>query len=254
MRRRCVYGFDAIAFSNERSASVGHARIRRPGSVNHQWSKSHRFRARASRAIQSRAIVAADLDYFSLLRPLSELAVTRAFARTRRNTTMFFRAATGIFVFAATSLRIDGADNVPNVISCFSRSRHSSPSRVCSAFSDATCSTMPRSRQPSMRCWNTVITNRSSASAKVSESRAAMFVAESTTGMARGCASRSIRRRDSAAARPRTTSRIEPIAETRRTKTSCRSDLLEIAACGWLTSPVRARRDLGIRSRRAALR
>jgi hypothetical protein len=73
-----LYGFDAIAFSNERSASV--ATLEYDGqSVNHQWSKGIDFE-RGLRAHISTHI-AADLDYFSLLRPLSELAVTRAFAR-----------------------------------------------------------------------------------------------------------------------------------------------------------------------------
>ncbi len=72
-----LYGFDAIAFSNERSASV--ATLEYDGqSVNHQWSKGIDFERglRAHIAMH----IASDLDYFSLLRPLSELAVTRAFA------------------------------------------------------------------------------------------------------------------------------------------------------------------------------
>lgn len=72
-----LYGFDAIAFANERSASAatleyaGHA-------VNHQWSKGWVFERAFATWVH--AHVAHDLDYFSLLRPLSELAVTRAFA------------------------------------------------------------------------------------------------------------------------------------------------------------------------------
>jgi hypothetical protein len=73
-----LYGFDAIAFSNERSASV--ATLEYDGqSVNHQWSKGIDFERALRTHIQSH--IAADLDYFSLLRPLSELAVTRAFSR-----------------------------------------------------------------------------------------------------------------------------------------------------------------------------
>jgi len=73
-----LYGFDAIAFSNERSASV--ATLEYDGQpVNHQWSKSLDF----ERALRdyAKSHIAADLDYFSLLRPWSELAVTREFAR-----------------------------------------------------------------------------------------------------------------------------------------------------------------------------
>ena len=73
-----VYGHDAIAFSNERSASS--ATLESDGrEVNHQWSKGWAFEQ--AFAAYVRANVAADLDYFSMLRPLSELAVTRLFAR-----------------------------------------------------------------------------------------------------------------------------------------------------------------------------
>jgi hypothetical protein len=73
-----LYGYDAIAFSNERSASV--ATLEYDGQpVNHQWSKGLDF----ERALRdyTKSHIAADLDYFSLLRPWSELAVTREFAR-----------------------------------------------------------------------------------------------------------------------------------------------------------------------------
>lgn len=74
-----LYGFDAIAFANERSASA--ATLEYEGrSVNHQWSKGWAFERMF--AAYLRAHVAADLDFFSLLRPFSELAVTRAFAKT----------------------------------------------------------------------------------------------------------------------------------------------------------------------------
>ena len=73
-----LYGYDAIVFSNERSASS--ATLEYLGrQINHQWSKSLDFE-RAFRA-QIKAHVAADLDYFSLLRPWSELAVAREFAK-----------------------------------------------------------------------------------------------------------------------------------------------------------------------------
>ena len=73
-----LYGFDAIAFANERSASS--ATLEYDGrQVNHQWSKGWDFER--ALAAHVRRHVAADLDYCSLLRPYSELAVTRAFAR-----------------------------------------------------------------------------------------------------------------------------------------------------------------------------
>lgn len=74
-----LYGFDAIAFANERSASA--ATLEYAGrQVNHQWSKGWAFERMF--AAWLRTHVAADLDYFSLLRPFSELAVTRAFAQS----------------------------------------------------------------------------------------------------------------------------------------------------------------------------
>jgi hypothetical protein len=73
-----LYGYDAIAFSNESSASA--ATLEYDGQpVNHQWSKGLRFERRLREYTKSH--IAGGLDYFSLLRPWSELAVTRAFAR-----------------------------------------------------------------------------------------------------------------------------------------------------------------------------
>ncbi|MGA8277201.1 MAG: UDP-N-acetyl-alpha-D-muramoyl-L-alanyl-L-glutamate epimerase [Rhodanobacteraceae bacterium] len=73
-----LYGFDAIAFSNERSASS--ATLEYDGqAVNHQWSKGWEFEQCFHDLVKSR--VAAELEYFSLLRPLSELAVAARFAR-----------------------------------------------------------------------------------------------------------------------------------------------------------------------------
>ncbi|MFK2903970.1 endonuclease domain-containing protein [Dyella ginsengisoli] len=73
-----LYGHDSIAFANERSASA--ATLEYDGQqVNHQWSKGYAFEALLSDWLHSH--VAADLDYCSLLRPYSELAITRAFAK-----------------------------------------------------------------------------------------------------------------------------------------------------------------------------
>jgi UDP-N-acetyl-alpha-D-muramoyl-L-alanyl-L-glutamate epimerase len=72
---------DQVVFSNERSASYG-SQIEGSGEVNHQWSKGWDFER--DFAARLRHMVAADLDYYSLLRPLSELAVARQFARIDR--------------------------------------------------------------------------------------------------------------------------------------------------------------------------
>jgi hypothetical protein len=81
-----LYGFDAIAFSNELSSSS--ATLEYDGQpVNHQWSKSWEFECAFHDLLKSQ--VAADLDYFSLLRPLSELSVAERFARTSRYDDVF---------------------------------------------------------------------------------------------------------------------------------------------------------------------
>lgn len=74
-----LHGVDQVVFSNERSASYG-SMIPGTGEVNHQWSKGWAFERAFGEHVQSH--VAADLRYYSLLRPLSELAVARQFART----------------------------------------------------------------------------------------------------------------------------------------------------------------------------
>ena len=74
-----LYEFDAIAFANERSASAATLEYE-GGQVNHQWSKGWAFEKQFAAWLHSH--VAGDLDYFSLLRPFSELAVTRAFAKS----------------------------------------------------------------------------------------------------------------------------------------------------------------------------
>jgi len=79
-------GFDQVVFSNERSASYGSEILDEHGNVvaevNHQWSKGWAFENAFGAYVERH--VAADLHYYSLLRPLSELAVARQFARTDR--------------------------------------------------------------------------------------------------------------------------------------------------------------------------
>ena len=76
-----LQGVDQVVFSNERSASYGSI-IPGTGEVNHQWSKGWQFEQAFGEYVQRR--VASDLHYYSLLRPLSELAVARQFAKTDR--------------------------------------------------------------------------------------------------------------------------------------------------------------------------
>lgn len=79
-----LHGVDQVVFSNERSASYG-SMIMLPdgkgtGEVNHQWSKGWAFERLFGDYVHRH--VATDLHYYSLLRPLSELAVARQFARS----------------------------------------------------------------------------------------------------------------------------------------------------------------------------
>ena len=73
-------GFDAVAMANERSASAGN--LSWDGvELNHQFSKG----LRAERLLSAAAAeVSGGLRLFSVLRPASELAIARAFARMER--------------------------------------------------------------------------------------------------------------------------------------------------------------------------
>jgi UDP-N-acetyl-alpha-D-muramoyl-L-alanyl-L-glutamate epimerase len=72
-----VYDFDAIAMSNERSANVGNLEFNGLD-INHQWSKSEHFETRLRELMASEGGLG--IDYFSLLRPFSELKIASLFA------------------------------------------------------------------------------------------------------------------------------------------------------------------------------
>jgi hypothetical protein len=74
-----LYGWDAVAMANERSASEA-TLVHRGAEVNHQWSKGFAFERLMRDELARRA---PGLDWFSLLRPWSELAIARAFAELR---------------------------------------------------------------------------------------------------------------------------------------------------------------------------
>jgi hypothetical protein len=69
-----IHGFDAIAMSNEHSASAPNI-----ADVNHQYSKSFEFEHAFGRFLERHVVEG--VRYFSLLRPLSEVAIARRFAR-----------------------------------------------------------------------------------------------------------------------------------------------------------------------------
>jgi UDP-N-acetyl-alpha-D-muramoyl-L-alanyl-L-glutamate epimerase len=73
-----LHDFDAVAMSNERSASVGS--LDWDGlEVNHQWSKGIEFERDLISLLGSSVV--RGVEWFSFLRPLSELAIAREFAR-----------------------------------------------------------------------------------------------------------------------------------------------------------------------------
>lgn len=80
-----LYDFSDAALSNERSANVGNTE-KDGRTVNHQWSKSLEF----EKAFHDlTAAVLPGFRYFSLLRPLSELAIASLFAKTEKYDAVF---------------------------------------------------------------------------------------------------------------------------------------------------------------------
>jgi hypothetical protein len=81
-----LHGFDAVAMANERSASSGN--LSWDGiEVNHQFSKglrAERLLSDAAAEAQAGTAGQAGVSIFSVLRPASELAIARAFARMER--------------------------------------------------------------------------------------------------------------------------------------------------------------------------
>jgi hypothetical protein len=73
-----LYGFDAVAMSNESSASEGNIAYRGL-TVNHQWSKSMEFELRFQRFL--RETIGTTIEYFSALRPFTELKIAEMFSR-----------------------------------------------------------------------------------------------------------------------------------------------------------------------------
>jgi hypothetical protein len=74
-----LYGFRYVVFANERSADEATLRTAAGREINHQYSKSTRFEAALRGQLARR--VSPHLEYFSVLRPYSELAVLERFAR-----------------------------------------------------------------------------------------------------------------------------------------------------------------------------
>lgn len=72
-----LYDYDAVAMSNERSANVGNVEFKGL-MVNHQWSKSVEFERMLRKYITD--AVMTNTEYFSALRPYSELRIAQIFS------------------------------------------------------------------------------------------------------------------------------------------------------------------------------
>jgi len=73
-----LYGYRYIVFSNERSADEATLSTGDGTQVNHQFSKSSVFEHMFRQLIDSQ--VSPDIEYFSILRPFSELEIVRRFS------------------------------------------------------------------------------------------------------------------------------------------------------------------------------
>ena len=73
-----LYGYKYIVFSNERSADEPTLTTSGGRQVNHQYSKSSAFESKFRELIHKR--VSPDVEYFSILRPFSELEIVRRFS------------------------------------------------------------------------------------------------------------------------------------------------------------------------------
>lgn len=73
-----LYGYRYIVFANESSANEATLTDSTGKEINHQYSKSLAFELAFRQVIHDR--VSPNLEYFSLLRPYGEIAITRQFA------------------------------------------------------------------------------------------------------------------------------------------------------------------------------
>lgn len=76
-----LYGYRYVVFANERSADEATLTDAK-GAVNHQYSKTSAFEAAFREIITSE--VSPDIEYFSILRPYSELDIARRFSALRQ--------------------------------------------------------------------------------------------------------------------------------------------------------------------------
>jgi hypothetical protein len=91
-----LYDFDIAVLSNERSASSGNL-IMNNFDVNHQYTKSFEFEKAVSKYFKTHLLK--NFEYFSFLRPFSELAIARLFSN--------YQAYSHLFTSCNSVFRID---------------------------------------------------------------------------------------------------------------------------------------------------
>lgn len=94
-----LYGYRYVVFANESSADEATLTTAQGLEVNHQYSKSLPFEQAFAALVRRR--VSPSLDYFSLLRPFGEAAITQRFAALRRYH--------GVFSSCNRNFHLDGA-------------------------------------------------------------------------------------------------------------------------------------------------
>ncbi len=82
-----IHRQSAVVLSNERSANEGNLQLDDGFVVNHQYSKGLDFEFALAQHIRHHVV--SNIDYFSLLRPWSELAIARQFSRHRQYHSVF---------------------------------------------------------------------------------------------------------------------------------------------------------------------
>lgn len=76
-----LYDYKYVVFSNEASAEEGNRQYLGE-TINHQWSKSIEFENMLRGYLDQ--VITRDIEYFSLLRPLSEIEIVRRFVKMKK--------------------------------------------------------------------------------------------------------------------------------------------------------------------------
>ena len=117
-----LYGYDSVITSNERSANYGSVEYLGK-MINHQWSKSEEFEKMFRDYVHE--TVSKGINYFSLLRPMSELAIAYQFSKFPK----YFQ----IFTSCNTNFRIN---KIANFLWCGRCAKCAFVFLVLSAFLD----------------------------------------------------------------------------------------------------------------------